>query len=105
MKMKKYRVNESEVFNLQSMYEHLKCDEIYMNENIDDYSEKDFTALYERIKEVENLMDKAYCVGALVTWPELKRIREIKAERQLIRYANCLAMGTPENEAAIAFDL
>ena len=105
MKMKKYRVNESEVFNLQSMYEHLKCDEIYMNENIDDYSKKDFTALYERIKEVENLMDKAYCVGALVTWPELKRIREIKAERQLIRYATCLAMGTPENEAAIAFDL
>lgn len=33
--MKKYRVNESEVFNLQSMYDHLKCMEIDAQENDD----------------------------------------------------------------------
>lgn len=30
--MKKYRVNESEHFNLMSMYDHLKCLEIYARE-------------------------------------------------------------------------
>ena len=50
-------------------------------------------------------MEKAYCVGALVDWPTLKRIREIKEERQLIRYNTCLAQGTSEKDAAMAFEL
>ena len=50
-------------------------------------------------------MEKAYCVGALVDWPTLKRIREIKEERQLIRYNRCLAAGHAEQDAAIAFQL
>ena len=33
--MKKYRVNESEHFNLMSMYDHLKCMEIDARENND----------------------------------------------------------------------
>lgn len=33
--MKKYRVNESEHFNLMSMYDHLKCMEIDARENDD----------------------------------------------------------------------
>ena len=50
-------------------------------------------------------MEKAYCVGALVDWPTLKRIREIREERQLIRYNTCLAAGASEREAAQAFEL
>lgn len=104
--MKKYRVNESEHFNLYSMYDHLKCVEIDMEEApAHTYTEKQWNELYERISEIEGLMEKAYCVGASVDWPTLKRIREIKEERQFIRYNTCMAQGTPEREAAAAFDL
>lgn len=98
---KKYRVNGTEHFNLYSMYEKLKCIEIDMNEGTIPYDEK----LYDRIEEIERLMDEAPYVGALVDWPTLKRIREIKEERQMIRYATCLADGTPEQDAALAFDI
>ena len=99
--MKQYRVNSSEHFNLVSMYEHLKCIEIDMEEGTIKYD----ASILDRIEEVEKLMNKACCVGALVDWPTLKRIREIKDERQMIRYCTCLAQGTPENEAALAFEV
>ena len=98
--MKKYRVNESEHFNLMSMYDHLKCMEIDAIE-----TGKWPEGLEERIEEVEMLLDKAYCVGALVDWPTLKRIREIKDERQLIRYSRSIAAGSNERDAALAFTL
>lgn len=105
MAVKKYRVNSSEHFNLFSMYEKLKCQEIDLYEGTVPYSEKAADELEARIEEVERLMDAAPYVGALVDWPTLKRIREIKDERQMIRYATCLAQGTPEREAALAFDV
>lgn len=104
--MRKYRINESEHFNLYSMYDKLKCFEIDMQEApVHTYSDEQWDDLQKRIEEVETLMEKAYCVGALVDWPTLKRIREIKEERQMIRYTTCLNQGTPEKEAALAFDL
>lgn len=101
MAAKKYRVNSSEHFNLCSMYEKLKCMEIDMEEGAIPYDSK----ILDRIDEVEKLMDAAQFVGSLVDWPTLKRIREIKDERQMIRYATCLSQGTPEREAAISFDI
>lgn len=104
--MKKYRVNESEHFNLYSMYDKLKCIEIDMQEApVHTYTDQQWNKLQDRIHEVEELMDKAYCVGALVDGPTLKRIREIKEERQFIRYSLCLAQGASEKDAAMAFDL
>ena len=101
MAIKKYRVNSSEHFNLYSMYEKLKCIEIDMDEGTIPYDAN----ILDRIEEVEKLMDSAPFVGSLVDWPTLKRIREIKEERQMIRYATCLAAGTPENEAALSFEV
>jgi hypothetical protein len=101
MAPKKYRVNDSENFNLYSMYEHLKCIEIDMVEGTIPYDR----TIYDRIEEVEQLLNKAPYVGSRVDWPTLKRIREIRNERQMIRYATCLADGTPEHEAAMAFDI
>lgn len=101
MAIKKYRVNESEVFNLQSMYDKLN---VWLIEMQDGEREWDET-IFERIEEVEDLMNKAYGVGALVDWNTLKRIREIKDERQMIRYARSLAAGHSERDAAIAFQL
>ena len=75
--MKKYRVNESEHFALMSMYDHLKCLEIDAREK-DDWGALE--KVEERLEEVESLLESAYCIGALVTWPQLKRIREIKRE-------------------------
>lgn len=98
--MKKYRVNESEHFNLMSMYDHLKCMEI---DAIETRNWAEAENLEERIEEVEKLLEKAYCVGALVDWTTLKRIREIKDERQLIRYSRSLAAGSDERDAALAF--
>ena len=104
--MRKYRVNDSEHFNLLSMYDKLKCVEIDMQEApAGTYTEKQWDDLEERLREVENLMRGTIPVGALVDWPTLKRIREIKEERQLIRYNACLAQGTPEKDAAMAFEL
>lgn len=103
---KKYRVNESEHFNLLSMYDRLKCIEIDMREGAEhEYTEKQWDEIEDRIIEVEELMEKAYCVGALVDWTTLKRIREIKAERQLLRYNTCMQQGASEKDAAIAFSL
>lgn len=98
---KKYRINSTEHFNLFSMYEHLKCIEIDMDEGTIPYDEK----VLDRIEEVEKLMDAAPWVGSLVDWPTLKRIREIKDERQMIRYTTCLAKGDSEKDAAIAFEV
>ena len=61
--------------------------------------------IVNRIDEIEMLLEKAPCVGALVDWPTLKRIREIKEERQLIRYNISLACGSSECDAALAFTL
>lgn len=104
--MKKYRVNGSELFNLQSMYDRLKCDEIDMMEApANSVSDIQWDELQKRLNEIENLMEKAPCIGALVDWTTLKRIREIKAERQLMRYNTCIANGTPEKDAVLSFEL
>lgn len=106
MKTKMYRVNESEHFNLHSMYDKLKVREIEMSEAPrGTYTSEQWDAIYERIEEVENLMEKARCVGDPVDWPTLKRIREIQKERQLIRYCIALENGATEEEASYAFDL
>ena len=105
MNTKKYRVNGTEHFNLQSMYEHLKCIEIDFEEGTIPWDEKKYDELEARIAEVESLMDKAPWVGSLVDWPTLKRIREIKDERQMIRYATCLAAGDSERDAALSFQV
>ena len=97
--MKKYRVNSSENFNLLSMYEHLKCIEIDMRNGDTDWDNN----ILDRIEEVESLMEKAPYVGSLVDWNTLKRIREIKVERQFIRYKNCLKAGSTEKEAGYSF--
>ena len=102
---KKYRVNGTEHFNLCSMRTHLKCIEIDFEEGTIPWDEKQYEELQDRIEEVEKLMDAAPCVGSLVDWPTLKRIREIKDERQMIRYAKCLAAGDSESEAALAFQV
>ena len=99
--MKMYRVNESEHFNLMSMYDHLKAREIMMQEDEIPWEDD----IEDRIEELDNLLEKAYCVGALVDWPTLKRIREIKVERQMIRYSRCISAGYSERDASMAFDL
>lgn len=80
--MKKYRVNNREYFNLVSMQDKLEAQRILAIED-DDFEVVE--KIEQRLDEVENLLDKAYCVGALVTWNELARIREIADEREYIR--------------------
>ena len=53
--MKKYRVNSSEVFNLESMYDHLKCMEIDAIE-----TGKWPEGLEGRIEEVETQIGRAH---------------------------------------------
>lgn len=97
--MKKYRVNDSEHFNLASMYEHLKCLEIDAREN---NAWEMLDSVEKRIEEVESLLESAYCVGALVTWPQLKRIREIRDERNAIRYNIAIQNGASDSQAGYA---
>lgn len=88
--MKKYRVNENEVFNLHSMYELLKCREIDLYES-DVFDSRRADELEIKIMEVERLTKLAPCSGSLVVWDDLKRIREIKEERECIRHHRKLA--------------
>lgn len=73
--MEKYSVTTSEFANLNSMYDHLKRmkEEILMNPS-SEFDKTKLDELSDRISEIEELMKKAYCVGALVDWPTLKRI-------------------------------
>ena len=99
-KQKLYRVNESEHFNLMSMYEHL----LVMRDDARECGDIEAEETAEgRIWEVEKLLDEAWCVGARVDWPTLKRIREIREERQNIRYAIAIAAGVNEQDAAYAY--
>ena len=98
---KMYRISESELFNLESMREHLLCMADSMQHGDAEWDD----SVFDRISEVESLLDKTHGVGSLVDWPTLKRIREIKEERQMIRYQRSLAAGYPESEAALAFTL
>lgn len=100
--MKKYRVNGSEHFNLHSMRDKLY---VMRDSAIEDRDWATVDLAEERIEEVEALLHKAPCVGSLVDWATLKRIREIQAERQLIRYNICLANGDSESDAAIALTI
>lgn len=97
--VKKYRVNESEIFNLNSMYDHLKCLEIELMEN-EQYDKLE--EINDRIDEVEDLMSHARYIGALVTWPQLQRIREIRDERNAIRYQRAIELGASDFEAGYA---
>ena len=103
--MKKYRVNTSEITNLNSMYDHLKCMEEEMVMGETEFDETEWDELSDRMSEIEELMKQAYCVGALVDWPTLKRIREIKDERQGIRYGRCVAQGMSGSIASLAFEI
>lgn len=103
--MKKYRVNTSEITNLNSMYDHLKCMEEEMVMGETEFDENEWDELSDRMSEIEELMKKAYCVGALVDWPTLKRIREIKDERQGIRYGRCVAQGMNGSIASLAYEI
>ena len=100
--MKKYRVNGSEHFNLVSMRETMY---VLRDDATDEGNWEKADFFDERIEEIENLLEKAPCVGALVEWETLKRIREIQAERQTMRYIRCLANGDNEKEVAIAFTI
>lgn len=100
MKVKKYRVNESEVFNLQSMYDYLKCAEIDAQEN-SDWSTLE--KIEKRLEEVNTLLESAYCIGALVTWEQLEQIRKIRDERNEIRYGIAIQSGASERDASYAF--
>ena len=100
MANKLYRVNSSEVEELFSMKEKLW---VLRTDALDEgrYEEADYYE--ERLAEVERLFSKAYYAGAQVDWPTLKRIREIKDERQRIRYGICISNGLEERKAAYAF--
>lgn len=82
-----------------SMYDHLKAGMIDAQESRDwDTYDK----LEKQCDEVEELLESAYCVGALVTWEQLKRIREIRDERNEIRYNIAIRNGASARDAQSA---
>lgn len=96
---KKYRVSESEHFNLISMYDKVKCWQFDLEEGL----REDADYVENRLAEIEALLEKAPCVGSLVDLETLKRIREIRDERNLIRYGIAKENGATEQQAGYAF--
>ena len=67
--VRKYRVNDSEHFNLLSMYDKLKCLEIDMQEApAGTYTEKQGGDLGGRMREGGKLIGKGNCVCGLGGW-------------------------------------
>lgn len=97
---KLYRVKGIEVQELFSMEEKLR---VLRTEAWDEGRFNDADYYSERLEEIDKLLNKAWHAGAQVDWETLKRIREIKAERQSIRYGICLANGMDERKASYAF--
>lgn len=89
--MGKYRVNESEHFNLVSMYYYLKEQAEVALRNDEPWQV--IEDLYSRLEEIHKLMEAAPHIGAFVTWPELSRIREISDGRKSIRHALAIQNG------------
>lgn len=71
--MKKYRVNESEHFNLYSMHDKLKCIEIDMQEApAHTYTDEQWDEVQERISEVGGAYGKGVLRGRIGGLANLK---------------------------------
>ena len=104
---RKYFVKMNYRFNLDSMMTHIWCLIYDMQDGVikgkvnllgKDYDED---GLYELIDEIGELLSAAMC--GKVTGKQYGRIKAISDERNLIRYATCLAKGMSEDKAAYAF--
>ncbi len=85
-KKKLYRVNSNEHFNLMSMHDKVMC-QVYEARESGTFDE--LFAAETAKNEIEDLIDKAPCVGALVDWKTLSRIREIAIARETMRDQIC----------------
>lgn len=103
--VKKYFVKMNYRFNLDSMRVHVMnlIDDIrdgkfetveLMGETMDEYRLEEFK------DEIEDLMSKMYYP---VCGKDYGRIKAISDERNVIRYATCIANGMNENDASSAF--
>lgn len=89
-KQKLYRVSANEHFNLMSMLDKV-WNEVYEARENGTFEQEE--AAEAKKDELEELLDKAPCVGSLVTWQTLARIREVAAARETIRNAACAQAG------------
>lgn len=85
---KRYRVSSDEHFNLMSMMDKVMV-QVYEARENGSFEEQE--AAEARMDEMNDLLEKAPCVGALVDWPTLARIREIAVARETMRDQVCAA--------------
>ena len=83
-KQKLYRVSANEHFNLMSMLDKV-WNEVYEARENGTFEQEEAA----ETKKDEELLDKAPCVGSLVTWQTLARIREVATAREAMRDAIC----------------
>lgn len=103
---RKYFVKQNWIFNLESMHDRIwcliydiedgKCESVHL-------LGKDMTIgdLYALMNECDDLAWKAH--RGKVTGKEYGRIKAISDERNMMRYATCLANGDSEEDAGMAF--
>ena len=104
--MKTYYCNNSMKFNLDSMItfvQNLRYD-LYNG----DIEGAEICGKMINITNIDELLEELYdlhgkAVYGKVTGKEYGRIKEIQAERQLIRYAKCIDAGMSESDAGYAF--
>lgn len=85
---KRYRVSSDEHFNLMSMMDKVMV-QVYEARENGSFEEQE--AAEARMDEMNELLEKAPYVGALVDWPTLARIREIAVARETMRDQICAA--------------
>ena len=99
--MKKYRVNESEHFNLYSMHDKLKCIEIDMQEApAHTYTDEQWDEVQERISEVEELMEKGYVAGRVKIGVTYYAVSDTTAEIYGIKPGICIVSINPDCDVA-----
>lgn len=111
--IKKYWASSSMKFNCESMRTKLLNIRDYMRDGEDDKGNKfpdsveicgkevDLDSIDDLIEEVENLVWAA--MTRKLTGKEYGRMKAIAEERQMMRYATCLASGMSERDAGYAF--
>ena len=106
--VRKYFVKKSWIFNLESMYNRLKCIEMDVDEGTKKFPFEiantrinDYDDLYNLIEECDNLEWTAK--SGRVTGKEYGRIKEIVNWRVGARYMDCLNNGMNEASARKCF--
>ena len=106
--VRKYRIKQEWIFNLESMHDKLWCIEYDVDEGKLDFPFEVAGTTIKDYEDLSNLREEcgelAYRAWDKVTGKEYGRIKQIVEWRVMQRYVRCLKSGMSEKEAGKCFE-